>query len=125
MGSTQLPEGRVRSGAGQPYAFADRKLEDNRLRRQAAHFAPATERAFLAAGLTAGSRVLDLGSGAGDVSMLAARLVGAGGQVVGIERASDAVASANARVRKRASPTSISSRETRNHWMGSMARLTP
>lgn len=43
-------------------------------------------------------RVLDLGSGAGDVAMLAGRLVGSDGEVVGVERDPAAVASATARV---------------------------
>lgn len=47
--------------------------------------------------MAAGQRVLDLGSGVGDVAMLAARLVGVTGEVVGIER--DAVSVAKARQR--------------------------
>jgi ubiquinone/menaquinone biosynthesis C-methylase UbiE len=43
-------------------------------------------------------RVLELGSGAGDVAMLAARLVGREGEVVGVERDPEAVASAAALV---------------------------
>jgi cyclopropane fatty-acyl-phospholipid synthase-like methyltransferase len=43
-----------------------------------------TESLFRAAGLEAGMRVLDVGSGAGDVAFLAARMVGAEGEVVGI-----------------------------------------
>ena len=57
-----------------------------------------TERVFRTAGLGNGIRVLDLGSGAGDVAMLAARLVGREGEVVGVERDPEAVASATARV---------------------------
>jgi SAM-dependent methyltransferase len=38
-----------------------------------------------------GMRVLDAGCGAGDVSMLAAALVGAGGRVLGIDRSPEAV----------------------------------
>jgi ubiquinone/menaquinone biosynthesis C-methylase UbiE len=53
---------------------------------------------FRAAGLGTGMRVLDLGLGAGDVAMLAARLVGREGEVVGVERDPEAVASATARV---------------------------
>lgn len=100
MGSTGLREGGVRSNDGPAYAFADRQMEDDRLRRQATLFEPATERAFLAAGLGPGARVLDLGSGAGDVAMVAARLVGPHGEVVGIERDAEAVASASTRVRE-------------------------
>lgn len=80
------------------YAFADRVHEQRRLASQAVGFDPLTERVFQAAGLTVGMRVLDLGSGAGDVAMLAARLVGPEGEVVGVERDPAAVASATDRV---------------------------
>ena len=53
------------------YAFADRAHEQRRLASQAELFDPLTERVFRAAGLGTGMRVLDLGSGAGDVAMLA------------------------------------------------------
>ena len=79
------------------YAFADRAHEQRRLASQAELFDPLTERVFRAAGLGNGMRVLDLGSGAGDVAMLAARLVGREGEVVGVERDPEAVASAAAR----------------------------
>lgn len=82
------------------YAFRDRQREQRRLRNQAELFDPLTDRAFRAAGLEAGMRVLDLGSGAGDVAMLAARLAGPGGEVVGVERDPAAVQSATARVRE-------------------------
>jgi SAM-dependent methyltransferase len=80
------------------YAFTDRAHEQRRLASQAELFDPLTERVFRAAGLGNGMRVLDLGSGAGDVAMLAARLVGPEGEVVGVERDPEAVASATARV---------------------------
>jgi hypothetical protein len=68
------------------YAFADRAHEQRRLASQAEEFEPLTERLFRAAGLVPGMRVLDLGSGAGDVAILAARLVAREGEVVGVER---------------------------------------
>jgi SAM-dependent methyltransferase len=78
--------------------FADRAHEQRRLASQADLLNPLTERVFREAGLGAGMRVLELGSGAGDVAMLAARLVGESGEVLGIERDPEAVASATARV---------------------------
>lgn len=45
-----------------------------------------TERLLADAGLASGMRVLDIGCGTGIVSMMAARLVGQAGQVVGIDR---------------------------------------
>jgi ubiquinone/menaquinone biosynthesis C-methylase UbiE len=73
-------------------------FEHERLIRQAARVAPHTERLFRDAGIGAGHRVLDLGSGVGDVSMLLARLVGPSGEVVGIERDAQSIERANARV---------------------------
>lgn len=80
------------------YTFTDRAHEQRRLASQAVGFDPLTERVFSAAGLGVGMRVLDLGSGAGDVAMLAARLVGPEGEVLGVERDPAAVASARDRV---------------------------
>ncbi|HEY2526671.1 MAG TPA: class I SAM-dependent methyltransferase [Xanthobacteraceae bacterium] len=82
------------------YLFADREKEQRRLERQAELLDPLTERVFQAAGLKPGTRVLDLGSGAGDVAMLAARLVGSDGKVVGVERDPAAVVAATARVKR-------------------------
>jgi class 3 adenylate cyclase len=44
-----------------------------------------------AAGLSDGMRVLDLGSGTGDVSLVAADLVGLNGEVVGLDQSAEAV----------------------------------
>jgi SAM-dependent methyltransferase len=82
------------------YVFADRGTEQRRLERQAALFDPLTERVFQAAGLRPGMRVLDLGSGAGDVAILAARLVGPDGEVIGVERDATAAAVATVRVQR-------------------------
>jgi SAM-dependent methyltransferase len=56
-----------------------------RLGRQAAFVGGTTERLFGAAGLEPGMRVLEVGSGAGDVALLAAELVGPEGEVVGVD----------------------------------------
>ena len=63
------------------YAFGHSSAEILRLKNQAAMLRPITERLLRSAGIDAGMRVLDLGCGAGDVSMLAAELVGAAGFV--------------------------------------------
>jgi len=68
------------------YPFADRVAEDERLSAQGQVFDPLTRRLFEHAGLAPGMRVLDLGSGAGNVARLAAELVGPLGAVVGVER---------------------------------------
>ena len=80
------------------YPLGYTNTEHDRLIRQAARIAPITERLFREAGIGPGQRVLDLGSGVGDVAMLAARLVGPSGEVVGIERDASSIARANARV---------------------------
>ncbi|HEY7487244.1 MAG TPA: class I SAM-dependent methyltransferase [Streptosporangiaceae bacterium] len=68
------------------YPFADRAAEDERLVAQGSLFDPLTRRLFQHAGLAPGMRVLDLGSGAGNVARLAAEAVGPTGSVVGIEQ---------------------------------------
>lgn len=68
------------------YALGYTDAEHERLIRQASFIAPVTERFLREAGVGTGQRVLDLGSGVGDVSMAIARLVGPMGEVVGIER---------------------------------------
>jgi ubiquinone/menaquinone biosynthesis C-methylase UbiE len=80
------------------YALGYTNTEHDRLIRQAARIAPITERLFREAGIGPGQCVLDLGSGVGDVAMLAARLVGPSGEVVGIERDASSIARATARV---------------------------
>src|SRR6516225_395138 len=80
------------------YLLGSTDAEHERLIRQAARLAPVTERFFRDAGIGPGQRVLDLGSGVGDVAMLAARLVGPLGEVVGVERDPRSIARARARV---------------------------
>src|SRR5262245_1387319 len=87
---------RTQSTTGYALGYTDGEQE--RLIRQAGIIAPITERLFREAGIGRGQRVLDLGSGMGDVAMLVARLVGPSGEVVGIERDANSIACANARV---------------------------
>ncbi|MFO1036992.1 MAG: hypothetical protein U1E45_09115 [Geminicoccaceae bacterium] len=63
--------------------------EMRRLARQAALAGAETEAFFRGAGITAGMHVLDIGSGAGDAALLAARLVQPNGSEHGIERSKD------------------------------------
>jgi ubiquinone/menaquinone biosynthesis C-methylase UbiE len=79
-----------------PLGFTDRERE--RLMRQGAVFQEATAAVFRAAGIEPGMHVLDVGSGAGDVAMLAADLVGPTGSVLGLDRDADSVAWATRRV---------------------------
>jgi ubiquinone/menaquinone biosynthesis C-methylase UbiE len=80
------------------YPLGHTDAEHERLIRQAARVALITERFFREAGIGLGQRVLDLGSGVGDVAMLVARLVGPTGEVVAIERDPKSIAKARARV---------------------------
>ena len=84
--------------AGSPYALDHTDAEHERLIWQAARLASCTERLFREAGIGSGQRVLDVGSGVGDVAMLTAQLVGPSGEVMGIERDSRSIARAKARV---------------------------
>ena len=93
-----FPASMTTSSSTPPYALGSTDAEHERLIRQAARLAPCTERLFREAGIGPGQRVLDLGSGVGDVAMLAARLVGPSGEVVGIERDAHSIARARARV---------------------------
>ena len=77
----------------------DRELK--RLGTQAQLVDPMTRQFFRNAGLAAGMRVLDIGSGAGDVAFLAAELVGAAGEVVGTDRSETALTSARRRAMER------------------------
>ena len=83
---------------GAPYLLGDTSGEHERLIRQAAVLEPFTERLFRDAGIGPGQRVFDIGSGVGDVAILAARLVGPSGAVIGIERDSKTIATARARI---------------------------
>ena len=80
------------------YALGSTEAEHDRLIHQAARLAPFTERFFRDAGIGPGQRVLDVGSGVGDVAMLVAKLVGPSGEVVGVERNPGTIARARARV---------------------------
>jgi len=79
------------------YALGSSDAEHERLIWQALRFAPLTERFFHEAGIVSGQRVLELGSGLGDVTMLTGRIVGPSGEVVGVE--SDSRSIARARIR--------------------------
>ena len=59
--------------------------ETRRLQERAGFFEPLTRHLFQDAGIGRGMRVLDIGSGPGDVSFLAADLVGPTGSVVGVD----------------------------------------
>ncbi|MGZ6098724.1 MAG: class I SAM-dependent methyltransferase [Myxococcaceae bacterium] len=78
------------SATEHPYVLGHSTLELERLEAQAVLVDPITERFFRSAGLRPGMRVLDVGSGAGDVAFLARRLVG-DGSVMGFDRSAVAL----------------------------------
>lgn len=79
------------------YALGHSEQELERLAHQAQMFDPFTRQLFEQAGVGPGMRILDVGSGAGDVAFLAGELVGPSGEVVGADRATAAVEWATAR----------------------------
>jgi SAM-dependent methyltransferase len=82
---------------GSPYVLGHSDRELDRLNKQAYLIDPITRRFLCAAGIVSGMRVLDVGSGAGDMAFLASDLVGAGGEVVGTDRSPAALATARQR----------------------------
>jgi ubiquinone/menaquinone biosynthesis C-methylase UbiE len=83
------------------YALGHSSRELDRLSFQASVLAPFTRQLFVQAGLQPGMRTLDVGSGSGDVSFLAAELVGEAGYVLGVDRSEAAVARARTRAVRR------------------------
>ena len=81
------------------YVLGQSPYEYERLTLQAKVVGPFTEKFFMMAGLGQGMRVLEVGSGMGDVALLAAEIVGPGGRVLGVDR--DATGLENARERAR------------------------
>jgi ubiquinone/menaquinone biosynthesis C-methylase UbiE len=79
------------------YVLGQSTHEYERLTLQARLLRPFTERLFRTAGVSPGMRVLDVGSGMGDVALLLADIVGPDGKVVGVDR--DAAALERARQR--------------------------
>ncbi len=67
------------------YALGRSDDEHARLTEQARFLRPLTERFFKKAGITPGMKVLDVGSGVGDVALLLAELVGRDGKIVGVD----------------------------------------
>lgn len=85
------------SAATPEYLLGHDPRELARLERQGALLASASLTILRAAGLGEGQRVLDLGCGAGDLTMLAATLVGPTGSVHGVDAAAEALGWAEAR----------------------------
>ncbi len=90
------------SAVGNPiedYVLGNTAQEQERLKLQGRFLEKWTEQFLLSAGIEPGMSVLDLGCGVGDVSLLAARLVGPSGHVTGIDRDLVVIKKARERVR--------------------------
>jgi SAM-dependent methyltransferase len=85
------------SASGSSYVLGHADAEVRRLLLQGRLYDGYTEHALRLAGLRPGMRVLDVGSGPGDVSFTAARLVGPTGTVLGVDAAPEMVELARAR----------------------------
>jgi SAM-dependent methyltransferase len=79
------------------YALGHADVEIQRLLLQARLYDNDTEHALHRAGLRPGMRVLDVGCGPGDVSFVAARLVGPTGTVLGVDAAAEIIDLARSR----------------------------
>ena len=79
------------------YMLGHSLSESRRLILQAELLEPITRRFLAAAGIHGGMRVLDVGTGMGDVAFLVADMVGAEGEVIGVDTSAAAIAAAAAR----------------------------
>lgn len=82
------------------YVLGSSPEELSRLTVQARIIRPITQRLLVEAGVKKGMRVLDLGCGAGDSSMLVADMVGPLGTVIAIDRSQAAIDKAESRARE-------------------------
>ena len=73
------------SNSDATYTLGRTSHETTRLIEQSRIYGESTQRLCKRAGITVGMRVLEIGSGAGDVALTLAELVGPTGQVVGVD----------------------------------------
>jgi SAM-dependent methyltransferase len=83
---------------GDDYVLGHGAEELARLDGQARMLEPATRLALQLAGIGPGMRVVDLGTGTGEVALLAAELVGPEGSVLAVDRAADGLAHATTKL---------------------------
>ena len=79
------------------YTMGRSEEETQRLIKQSQLYDDVTRRFFLRSGIAKGMKVLDVGSGAGDVALTLAEFVGPEGKVVGVDLNSDILKTAQAR----------------------------
>lgn len=79
------------------YTLGRTSHETTRLIEQSRTYGPSTERLCKRAGISEGMHVLEIGSGAGDVALMLAELVGPTGQIVGVDINADILDTARQR----------------------------
>ena len=82
------------------YTMGRTEGEEERLIQQSQLYDAVTRRFLKEAGLSSGMKVLDIGSGAGDVALTVAELVGPAGAVVGVDVNPAILATAQARAQE-------------------------
>ncbi len=82
------------------YALGQAPREMQPLQVQSQLLKAFTRRLFEDAGITVGMKVLDVGCGAGDVSLLAAEFVGTTGSVLGVDNNPSVIQIAQTRVQQ-------------------------
>ena len=82
------------------YTMGRSKEETERLIQQSGLYEDITRRFLKEAGLFTGMKVLDIGSGAGDVAFAAAELVGSEGEVVGVDMNAEILETARTRAQE-------------------------
>ena len=81
------------------YMMGRSEAETRRLIAQSRLYGSFTRRLLQEAGIAKGMRVLDVGSGAGDVALMAAEMVGPEGRVLGVDQNPEVLKTARARAR--------------------------
>ncbi|MDP6351205.1 MAG: methyltransferase domain-containing protein [Alphaproteobacteria bacterium] len=87
----------MRKAMDDRYVLEPSPKEHDRLDLQGAIYRDITRHALIDGRLAPGMRVLDIGCGTGDLSRLAADIVGPSGTVLGVDRDAQAIAAARAR----------------------------
>lgn len=96
----QVETEQTRHNDNPDYILGHTNHELQRLIEQGRFFGDLTAQVLQMAGLSQGMRVLDIGCGAGDVSFLAAAMVGPTGYVIGVDRSAEATALARQRAQQ-------------------------
>jgi ubiquinone/menaquinone biosynthesis C-methylase UbiE len=82
------------------YTMGRSESETERLIKQSELYDDVTRRFFLRSGIAKGMKVLDVGSGAGDVALMLSEFVGADGTVIGVDLNADILETAKARAKE-------------------------